>query len=141
MAPADPSLGGKYLYVAGRSTFGDNFDLQAEPDNRFRFYAGSGAPAASANTLVASRWYFVCGTFDTATDTSAIYLDGALQSMSNVGTHLARDSVFTIGASNTFGLRDFLGRLDEVAIYQRALTAAEVLAIYNSAGLFADGFE
>jgi hypothetical protein len=42
-----------------------------------------------------------------------------------------KTSQFTIGASTVFGGRFFDGSIDEVALWNRSLSAAEVAAIYK----------
>ena len=63
-----------------------------------------------------------------------LYLDGELKgSDSAPGADTAGSGKFLLGAwDDRFGVREFLsGIMDEVAVYDRALSEAEVLAAFN----------
>ncbi|MFQ5621111.1 MAG: LamG domain-containing protein, partial [Candidatus Nanoarchaeia archaeon] len=90
-----------------------------------------------SNTLVNdSKWHYVAVVFDVPGDTISIYIDGALDQGSQTGTFgdvvdLAAN--FTIG--NNFGgasTTAFNGTIDDFQIYNRSLTAAQVLAIFHN---------
>ncbi|PYI82112.1 MAG: hypothetical protein DME26_18655 [Verrucomicrobia bacterium] len=84
------------------------------------------------------RWYHAAFTFDDASRQQALYLDG-VQVTNGIGTKsigydthpvlLGRD--IENGSPNYF----FRGRLDEAAIYNRALGAWEISSIYNAGPL------
>ncbi|HEY1771080.1 MAG TPA: LamG-like jellyroll fold domain-containing protein [Chthoniobacterales bacterium] len=130
-----PSEVGHTEYIAGESAGGDDFDVQVDGDNYIRFYTEAGGNVASAAPLTdgdLNKWHFVATTF-TASSDRQIYIDGNLSGSNVPGGHSVNSSPFTMGASSVFGGRFFNGALDEIALYDRDLTAAEVAAIYNSA--------
>lgn len=82
------------------------------------------------------NWHLFVGTHDEAT--VKFYVDGNAEIVSTaaVGSHQTPASEFTVG--NIIGtLIRWTGSIDEVAIWNKALSADEVIALYNSgAGLF-----
>ena len=89
--------------------------------------------ANSKREVAAGAWVFVAGTYDSATGKSAVYLNGKLsgEAQTTAGTKLASRK----GTGLQIGLRDtqayFAGALDEVRLYSRALTPAEVSGEYE----------
>jgi hypothetical protein len=89
-------------------------------------------PAANSVTVAQlNMWYHIVGTWDGTTRT--IYVNGVAegtnntaQSRANVGgnTAIGRPGSYTGGLY-------FPGVIDDVRIYNRALTAAEVTRLYN----------
>jgi hypothetical protein len=78
---------------------------------------------------ISGVWRHVAATYD-GTDRS-IYLDGVLVGVDQPGTHYVPDSAnFRIGSTNNGEF--FNGRLGDVRLYDRALSANEVLATYVS---------
>ncbi len=131
-----PANTGRVFYLAGESAYGNDFDLQIEPgDNRIRFYTDSGSCTASTEPLKGDDinvWHFVAATF-TSGDSRKIYLDGELVGSSTSGPHdPARGGTFSIGESTVFRGRFFQGALAEVAVFNRALSAPEIQAIYTA---------
>ncbi|OGZ29129.1 MAG: hypothetical protein A2562_00750, partial [Candidatus Nealsonbacteria bacterium RIFOXYD1_FULL_39_11] len=95
-------------------------------DNKLSF--GS---VTSNNALTRGVWYHYVAVRDSGTD--YLYVNGIRQSNSNANSYT--DSVnqdFYIGrawaTSNTY---DFPGRIDDVMLYNRALSEAEIRAIYD----------
>jgi len=88
-----------------------------------------------ATTLQANTWYFVTGVYSAATSELHVYLNGQLNDGALVGTVSATQQNSTanvnIGrrpASNNY---NFNGRIDDVRIYNRALTAGEIQSDMN----------
>ena len=61
------------------------------------------------------------------------YLDGAPYTVSAYGTAFSFSTPASIGAVGGSQLNSFYGLIDELSIYSRALTPAEIQSIYNSA--------
>ena len=127
-----PSEERRFFYVAGESQNGNDFDLQFENDNALKFYTASGGhltytpPPA---TLV-DQWHMIVATLDTASQTRVIYWDGKQVATDKGGGEAHKTGVFSIGDSTVFAGRFFKGGIDEVALWDRALKATEVAAIY-----------
>ncbi|HSD22658.1 MAG TPA: Ig-like domain-containing protein, partial [Anaeromyxobacter sp.] len=99
----------------------------------FKLTTGSGGDMFryGATAMQSGSWYHVAGVYDAASATMNVYLNGQLDNGPLVGTvatsqRNTADNV-NIGrrASGGFG---FIGRLDDVRIYGRALTQAEIQA-------------
>ena len=127
-----PSEAAHIMEIIGKGSSGTDFDLQADPDNRFRFYIAAGTQVASTTIIQNGVWYHVVGTWD-STIGLKLYVNGVLEgenptllTRSQSGQHLE------IGHQPFFQGRFFNGRIDEARVYNRALTTQEVQSIYNS---------
>ncbi len=85
--------------------------------------------------LTTNRFQHVAATYDGSSGEAALYLDGTAVAHANLGSFTPR----TIG-DLYFGLRPFdggagmrfKGQIDEVGVYNRALSAAEIKVIYGA---------
>jgi hypothetical protein len=140
---AQPSTLGRIVYIAGRSQAGNDMDLQIDPDDIARFYTTSGGGVAALAPLPLSQWVMIAASFDTAANARKIYVDGNLVGSDQPGIHAANSAPFSIAYSTVWGNRWFSGAIDEVAIFDRALTDAEIRGFQEAAGdlIFRSGFE
>ncbi len=79
------------------------------------------------------RWYHMAFTFDDTNDTQTLYLDGVAVAASAVTGSIVYDTrPFIIGADIENGSPAFFhhGQIDEVTLYDRALSAGDLAAIY-----------
>ncbi len=85
------------------------------------------------------EWVHIACTYDSATDTASIYVNGELPANGalNPKTGIAGEAGYCEGVNNLDvplsirgGQESFDGALDEVAIWDRALTPEEVMAVY-----------
>lgn len=89
----------------------------------------NGTALASGFTPGVGQKCHVLGTYDGTN--SRIYINGALVAGPTASPNpTASGSVLLFGDYNGSGISGFAGRLDEVAIYNRALTAAEAASHY-----------
>ena len=87
----------------------------------------SGTPQANgAGSLTTGAWHHVAGTRD-ATNVR-VYRDGSLDGSAAGGAGLDTSLDFVIGARSASGI-PFDGRIAEVAVWNAALTAAEIAAL------------
>jgi Concanavalin A-like lectin/glucanases superfamily len=84
--------------------------------------------ATSTGQVSSGKWHHLAQVYDTATASMTQYLDGAkLQSRAQSGTVTAGLMDVFLGCRKDAALgRFFIGTLDEVVLYTRALSAAEV---------------
>ncbi len=84
-----------------------------------RFQAGSGSAAASTNWLPINQAHSIALTYGSGS--AKIYIDGVLRGSGSVPAGSTSDV-------ESFHLNPFVGRADEVRIYNRALTLEEIKA-------------
>ncbi len=86
----------------------------------------------------ASTWYHVAFTFDGAK--TSVYVNGKLENTLNfAGVHQQRYNPGVYFGASSHGGNAFDGKLDDIRIYDRALSAAGVADLYNAAGEPAPG--
>ena len=83
-------------------------------------------------TITTNQWFFYCATF--ATNRRIIYLNGTSRVDSGTGyTISANNDQLSIGSDFVPASdRCWDGQIGEIAIFQRALTASEIMDIYRS---------
>ena len=134
---------------------GFGYNILVRPRNedsplRFRIggwqsYGGWGTECRlPANAYEDGEWVHIVCTYDSATDTASIYVNGELPDNGafNPKTGLAGDGGYCEGVNNVEtplfirgGEESFTGVLDEVAIWDQALTPEEVMAVYTGGPL------
>ena len=95
-------------------------------------YGVSDVAVCADKTINDNEWHHVVGTYDSSE--ISIYLDGVKFSDSSIGTAKTTDN-FKIGwddHSSSQTIRFFKGNIDEVGIWNRALSQEEVLHLYNN---------
>lgn len=95
-------------------------------------YNGGGLVSSNSNAITLNKWQHVVVTYNSGT--VAFYVDGTLNIGGLSAGGLASDTgAFAIGErSNGAADRGFDGYIDEVRVYNRALTAGEISALYNA---------
>jgi len=112
-----------------------NYALIIESSNRFRgyLYNGTSWPYVDDTAIMSTgTWYNVVMTWDNTAKLLSLYRDGILRSTSTwAGTTIQSSAGQSLGISDSDTSLDFSGTLDEVRIYNRALSATEIQAMYN----------
>lgn len=103
-------------------------------------WSGSSWKAFVSGTTNLNTWSHVVFTYDKVT--ARLYVNGAsVANFSNTSAIDVNANYLYIGAKNsTDRTRDFNGSVDEVGIWNRALTASEVTDLYNYGNQFDSGF-
>jgi hypothetical protein len=86
-------------------------------------------------TPTPGTWYHLAYTFDDATDTQSLYINGAQAATGTTTATPVYDShPLTIGTEyeNEQLMFFFPGKIDEVEVFNRALTPSEIQSIYNA---------
>lgn len=101
----------------------------------FNVATGAGSPFYSQSNLALTTgiWYHLVGTKD-STSGLKIYVNGGQKgtSLGATGNITHANTSVTIGQRSNVAPGDFFdGDIDEIAIWSRALTAAEVVTLYN----------
>lgn len=92
------------------------------------------ATVTSSVTPVVDRWYFIVGRYDGAK--LSIFVNGTKTEVTATGSATDTNGVFLIGNQEAANI-PHNGQIDEVAIFNRALTDKEISNYYSwSSGLF-----
>ena len=115
-----------YILLVNYSETPDSFGVGSSADNYIR--------ARSATVPASGRWYHLVGTFDSVSKVYTIYVDGKSDGTAT-GTALPptdANQIFQIGASDGSAAPAnwFSGFIDNIRIYNRALSADEVWELY-----------
>jgi hypothetical protein len=117
--------------TAGYSLRVDNSGVS----NGLAFETDSGSGALSnANAITLNEWQFVTVVFNSGTGVASFYVNGvAVGSGSPAGGAPADNSSIAgyIGRRNPDTTRNFDGAIDDVRVYNRALTATEIRQLYG----------
>ena len=133
--PTTAGWGGTYASYCMRLTSANTLEM----------WVNNGADGAdyarSTSTIIAgSGWKYVTGTFDGSTET--IYINGSANGTPTSYSASITNSAYplTIGSHNSLSSGEaFYGNIDDVRIYNRALSTTEISNIYNGtiAGTYA----
>jgi hypothetical protein len=117
-------------YIFKDWDYGDKLSIELAKENNEVL-----ASLQSTTSIATGEWIFVATTFDS--NTVKLYLNGA-QDTSSTATGIIRASAtdMLIGAVFTWGgiYQNFDGVIDDVRIYNRALTPDEILELYSWQG-------
>jgi hypothetical protein len=98
--------------------------------------AGNNHNLGSANgVMTANNFQHIALTYDKTTGVAVLYRNGvamATQTMGSFTPQTSFDLYMGVRPSGSFSGLYFQGMLDEVSLYNRALTAAEIQSIYNA---------
>ncbi len=136
------------LVAEGYGNGGEEFALDlgggsGAHDLRFYVRDASGASHVAASTFpINDTWHYICGVCDEAAGKITLYADGNVIATANITPGsgiLAETTPLTIGArqsgpSTQFD-DQFIGNLSQVALYNKALTPAQVQAHYDATGV------
>lgn len=125
-----PTAGGNRGLLSMFATNGALLWLNTTGNGRFSFQVNS-TNMDSGIQVIAGGKYHVVGTYDGTS--RAIYVNGTLRSGPTSGvTPTSVSTPLVTGNYAASGVANFAGVISDPAVYQRALTAAEVLAHYNA---------
>ena len=124
-----------YGYPALQYSFAITPPQVANGEGRLLFdlYIGGALSTSQfgTNFISTNVWHFVCATYDGVN--RKLYLDGVLDSnIAQTGNITSAGTQTWIGDYSALAGSDtFLGLIDEVRIYNRALSATEITNLYN----------
>ena len=134
---SDTSVRTKILIENVHSTYGNEANSLTF---RFRDTDALATPlnvTTGPNSIAAGQWYHVVAVYDAINDIQKVYLNGALvKTGTNVIAAVSNTPPFSanrIGVDAT--TEYFNGTIDSTRVYNRALTAAEILSNYNSGNI------
>jgi hypothetical protein len=91
---------------------------------------GNAVSIAGGADLRDGKWHLMTGVVNRGTNTATLYVDGQQAATSAYAVTNFNTNAFCIGCS-MFGNEAFVGSIDEVAIWSRALDPAEVAQLYR----------
>ena len=138
-----------YLPTEMTMAFGPVFDSQGDQyviyedrgNKELRFKAtttaGAARPGIPQAELITGKWINVVGTFDGAN--AKIYLNGIMKGILPLTGTILPGQIAMLGKSGTAGIPAYLkGNIDYVAAFDKALSDAEILDMYNNYKVPAD---
>ena len=139
--PGDMSIVDKMRAVNGVPNV-DGWRLLKQDDNHFWFCLGGG-PAGntcgnSAYTVISTTvavkdvWYFVA--VEKTSAAFSIYVNGALQDTRATPSFTDTNTTHLLIGSNTYEGARLNGKIDEVELFNRALSTGEVQSIFKAGG-------
>lgn len=131
--PSLPSAYKMFVTTDGAGGFG-GFTLGIGSDNRI--YASScNGYSAMLNLAVANTWYFVCGSAtNTQSGKVSLYINGVIDTAGSSGliTLVGNSTTLNIGKRTGASAGSYTtATIDDVRIYNRALSSDEILKLYN----------
>lgn len=99
-------------------------------DDHFVFQASPGGnPIASVSTVAPNTWYHIALT--KTDDLLTLYLNGKAEATGKPAAHFATHEDFLFLGASEPGRPSLYGWMDEIALYNRGLTADEVVSLYQ----------
>lgn len=114
----------------GNSQLGWNVGIETNSMFNLYLHNGVGGLYSTNYGLVnINEWSNLLYTWDNGV--SNVYLNGQLIGTANINDQVGDNSESLIIGNNDFGVFGFNGFIDDIGMWNRALTADEVLALYN----------
>jgi len=99
--------------------------------NMFHFRWGVDDVSDFLTIISADNWYHVVGTYNAFEESARLYLNGSLdRTIQNADAPIATNAALRIGI-NLNNNEDFIGIIDDVRIYNRALDASEINQLFS----------
>ena len=102
------------------------------PDGYLGTWINNGSMNVSTGKVNLGQWHYVAVTFDHNADVENVYIDGVLDTTHTQTGSMNVNGDVAIGAALD-GYYHFEGLIDQVRIYNRALTADEIVHLWNPA--------
>ena len=107
------------------------------PSGGFEFHVDASAACGSAGSHIPSdsilndgEWHHIVAIYDSSL-TLSLYVDGVLQSGSDSGIYVKTGNSLLLGRYRRSVSQSFLGSIDDLRIYDRALTESEVADLFT----------
>ena len=125
-----------HIFLSGGTSLSNRFYVQLLSSTQIRYGSGSAFDNVSIPTISSGSWHHIVTVHNgTSLD---VYLDGIKQNSSPVTVVAPNANIgddFTIGRYNISPSYYWDGKLDEVAVFNTALTELEVKKIYLATGI------
>ena len=117
--------------VSNMTSWGTGFSLQIGTTQKIAAMV-SGTYLTTNWTPKIDTWYHIVATHDSTTNENVLYVNGNRENSSTYPVSYEANAKTYIGVFYTSPNLFFDGLIDEVRVYNRALSAAEIQALYNS---------
>jgi hypothetical protein len=126
-----------YSMIVAKNGVGTNYSLQVNPSGDVCAYFDNGVafgPSVCSTPLNLNQWYLGTAVWDSSSRLLSIYVNGQIVASQNVTT-MSPDArpgdSLTIGSdAPRFQSGYFTGLIDDVRVYNRALSASEIQQLY-----------
>jgi hypothetical protein len=136
---SDPRIISKANGIGGNDTRWQLGIIDSGPDHYLRMRVRAGGVtttlADSSASLTTGQWYFAVATYDTASGDMKLYLDGVVIANAShaLGGMLDIDPAVKVAlGANGNAAQFFDGVLDDLRVYDRALSSGEIFDIYEA---------
>lgn len=113
---------------AGNSSF---FVSGSNSTNNLQI-TGNGTNVVQSSPGVSTSWRHVAAVFDPAIGKGSLYVNGVLLTTGNLNFGAGSTKPFEVGGVSSLSSTYFIGDLDELMVFSRALSAAEVLQLASA---------
>lgn len=112
---------------------GFGFNIGAGGAKTMQYYISGGSSLVTGAVIATSTFYDICVTQSVPLTTAIIYVNGVISASSTSFTSNETTSSYggIIGDETGLANHEFMGTLDDVRIYNRAISTTEVANIYN----------
>jgi len=103
-------------------------------DNSWHTQTGGGSSVTIGGNTTSDTWHYLTVVFDKTNSKVRLYLDGSLDTATDKSISISYSDAtdFQIGKNVAGGTQNWKGSIDDVRIYNRALSATEVAALYRA---------
>ncbi len=119
----------------------ENYEFHINSSGQINWWWGGGSQelTTTGTALTSGNWYHIAIVYSDASDEQTIYIDGVSRGVNNQsGALTLNNDPFQIGADQGFSGREFDGLIDEVRVYNVALSAADITIIMNETRICPD---
>jgi|LWDU01.1.fsa_nt_gi hypothetical protein len=120
--------GGNSMMLHSNSTT-TNVQFLLDTNVKPKIYTAT-ATLTSSDALSANTWYHVVATRQT--QVAKIYINGVEKASGTIDHYIEGSTNMVLGGDLSSSSNNFEGKIDEVSIWNRSLSATEITALYNS---------
>ena len=120
-------------HLSGGGGGGFEFDYQSATSNLIFSPNGAAIGVSKTWAPIVNKWYHIAFTRNATTDANTLYIDGVSLGSTTQTTDIATVTGVLYIGDGTYAGYEINGSLDDVRIYNRALSATEVAQLYSSA--------